>query len=599
MIHPLEVVQRIGDKLIRDTPFAYQLELARPNSEFANETTAGMQFVDFGRTFGLGRPAVACAWTRIHAPRDTEMDIQIEHSDGCVIFLNGVEIYRNTGERPIRLVFDERSVEMSHHCVLNLKQGANTLLVKSETRGREWRFYMQPPSLKGAVVHETESAPTIGLHGAPRIDPKIAELTHWLVIGPFPNGDLTLSNTLDAERGPHIGRMHEGIDGPVTWTIPKIEVLGSIIGQQPWGSLYHWSYYNGGTAWAMQQLSKTTGEPRFSNYANAFCDYHLEGTPFVEHQVKQLNALNSANHFIIDSPLLDFTLAPSLPFLHRLREESAFPNRPLYQKWISRMVEYARHGQVRLPGSGIYTRLTPVEFTTWVDDMFMGIPFLVHASRWVGDPELARELLDDAARQALAFNHEVWDEEAELYMHTRNHGSDVKQPHWSRCNGWAIWAMSEVLLHLPADHPKHAPILAHFRRFARSVARFQGPSGFWPNVLDHPDLRHEVSGTAIFTMAFARGINHGWLDAAEFADVAIAGWTALESAIEEDGTVHHICEGTMCSEDVNFYLERPFYDNDTHGIFAVLFAGMEVHRLINFAHATGGIRQQAVPTLSH
>ena len=43
---------------------------------------------------------------------------------------------------------------------------------------------------------------------------------------------------------------------------------------------------------------------------------------------------------------------------------------------------------------------------------------------------------------------------------------------------------------------------------------------------------------------------------------------------EEDGTVHNICEGTMCSEDVNYYLGRGLYDNDTHGLFALLFAGI-------------------------
>ena len=38
--------------------------------------------------------------------------------------------------------------------------------------------------------------------------------------------------------------------------------------------------------------------------------------------------------------------------------------------------------------------------------------------------------------------------------------------------------------------------------------------------------------------------------------------------------------GTMCTEDVDYYLERPFYDDDTHGLFAVLFAGIEIHHLL-------------------
>jgi len=35
----------------------------------------------------------------------------------------------------------------------------------------------------------------------------------------------------------------------------------------------------------------------------------------------------------------------------------------------------------------------------------------------------------------------------------------------------------------------------------------------------------------------------------------------------------------MCSDDVNYYCSRQFYDKDTQGIFAVLFAGIELHLL--------------------
>jgi rhamnogalacturonyl hydrolase YesR len=579
MNSPLSIIQRIGDKLIRDTPFQYRLETAPVNHSFSNETIGGMQFVDFGRTFGLGRPAVAYAWTQLVAPCDQELTIQVEHNDGCKIWLNGQVVYEKQGDRKIKLVFDERSVEMSNECQLNLRQGANSLLVKSETHGEEWCFYLQPPSLKGAVVAGKTKPPQIGLQAVKNIDAKVAALTNWLVVGPFENSRRDLDAVHAPEREFSFGRMYPGLDGLVTWTIPKIEVHGAIIGWQPWGSLYHWSYYNGGTAWAMQQLAEATGEPKYQEYANRFCDYHLEGIPFVEYQVKTLNAVNSANHFIIESPLLDFTLAPSLPFIHRLRAEKHFNNREIYAKWIARMIDYARTGQVRLPGYDIYTRLTPVQYTTWVDDMFMGIPFLIQAALYVQDEPTRREFFDDAAGQTLMFNTQVWDEAAQLYVHARGFGSVGKLPHWSRCNGWAIWAMSEVLLHLPKTHPQYSAILEHYRRHVRSLVKFQNTDGFWLNVLDRPDSRPEVSGTAIFTMAIARGVVQGWLAVEEFASVAIQGWRALETQIEPDGTVHNICEGTMCSEDVTFYMERPFYDNDTHGLFAVLFAGLEMQKL--------------------
>ena len=575
---PLKLARSIGNKLIRDTAMRYRLEVPAVNREFSNETIGGIQVVDFGRTFGLGRPAAACAWTRLTAPGDMEMTVQVEHNDGCMIWLNGELVYEKSGDREINLVFDERSLEMSNECRLKLRRGPNTLLVKSETCGKDWRFFLQPPSHKGAVVAGPDAAPEIGLRDVDDVDARVAELSNWLVIGPFENSARDLAAPLPPEREFVFGRMYPGRDGPVTWTIPKVEVLGGIIGWQPWGSLYHWSYYNGGTAWAMQCLAEATGEPAYQDYADRFCDYHLEGIPFVEHQVKTLNSVNSANHFIIDSPLLDFTLAPSLPFIHRLRKQRLFANRPLYAQWIAKMLDFARNGQLRLPGHGIYTRLTPVEYTTWVDDMFMGIPFLIQAALYADDDKTRREFLDDAAHQALEFNTQVWNDEAQLYMHARYSGSDVKFPHWSRCNGWAIWAMSEVLLHLPEDHPKHAALLDHFRRHARSLVRFQTDDGFWLNVLDRADSSREISGTAIFTMAIARGLNEGWLDAGEFSQVALKGWQAIESQIEPDGTVHNICEGTMCSEDPDFYVARPLYDNDTHGLFAVLFAAIEMDR---------------------
>jgi len=584
MTEPLKTAALIGDKLIRDTPFAYQLEVAKNIGAFDR-----MHFVDFGRTFGLERPAVAYAWTQLIAPVAMKIKIQIEHSDGCKIWLNGQLAYQRSGDRKINLRRDERSFEMSHEFEVALQPGANTLLIKSETRGGEWRVYLQPPSAKGAVVDGVVH-PEIGLRGVKNVDAKIAELTNWLVIGPFANDRRDLDAVLPPETEFRFGKMYSGLDAPVTWTIPKIEILGGLIDPLPWGTNYNWNYHNAGTAWAMQCLAEAAGEKKYADYASRFCDYHLEGIPFVRHQVKTLNAVESANHWIIETPLLDFTLAPALPFIYRLRKEKDFANRVDYEKWIARMLEYARHEQIRLPGHGIYTRTTPVEYTTWVDDMFMGIPFLVQAALYAKDEATRREFLDDAANQTLAFNSQVWDEPNELYVHARYFGSAVRLPHWSRCNGWAIWAMSEVLLHLPVAHPQRAAILKHFQRHAASLARLQDPSGFWLNVLDRPDSKKEVSGTAIFVLAMARGVANGWLDAAVFLPVVTRAWQAIATMVEPDGTVHGICVGTMCTADEEYYVNRPFYDNDTHGLFAVLFAGIEFHHLLRLKPVGQGSR---------
>jgi rhamnogalacturonyl hydrolase YesR len=229
-----------------------------------------------------------------------------------------------------------------------------------------------------------------------------------------------------------------------------------------------------------------------------------------------------------------------------------------------------------------YTRNTPEEFTVWTDDMFMGIPFLMQVAQYTASEELRKAFYDDAAQQVLDFGQHVWNEDARLYMHAGyTSRPEVKLPHWSRANGWAIWAMSDVLMALPRNHPGYNKVLRQYRLFVNSLVRYQNAEGFWHNVIDRADSPAEVSGTAIFTMAMARGIRYGWLERKRFLPVVMKGWQAVASEIEDDGTVHKICVGTMCSEDMNYYINRPFYDNDTHGSFAVIFAGMEVQQMLD------------------
>ena len=566
---PIEIVSRIGDKLIRETPFKYRLTI-KPNNNSFNK----LEFIDFGRTYGLGKPGVAYAFTELTSRKDTIIQVEIEHSDACKVWCNDVLVYERRGQRKLALSQAERSVEMSFAFKVHLKKGNNKFLVKSETYGQEWCVLIQPPSEKDAVLDYEVEYPGIGLHTVQDVDRNIADLTNWLTIGPFAS-DIDRINAPEKEI--RFGYMYDG----VTWTIPKIEILGDVINPAPWGTTYQWNYHNGGVAWAMQQMSEVTNNSKYKQWADNFCDYQMEGIPFVNYQVNDLRASGSANSAIINYKMLDFTLAPSLPLIYRLRKEKNFGNRDLYEKYIDIMLEYARHGQVRSEGMTNYTRETPEKFTTWVDDMFMGIPFLMQAGLNMDSQQKRREFFDDAASQVLDFHKHLWDKDAKLYMHA-NYSSrpEVKLPHWSRANGWAIWAMSEVLMYLPKSHPKYKAILKLYREHVSSLAKYQDKSGFWFNVIDCPDSPAEVSGTAIFTMAIARGITHGWLNERKYYPVVMKGWDAVSSEVEVDGTVHKICVGTMCSENVNYYINRPFYDDDTHGSFAVIFAGIEVQRMI-------------------
>ena len=571
---PLLIVSRVGDKLIRETPFKYRLELSPSKTQLD-----GLVSIDFGRTFGLDKEAVAIAYTQLESVADQVFQIQLEHNDACKIILNNEVVYSQTGSRKINILHDERDVELPFQVALNLKKGQNTLLIESQTFGKEWSVYMQPPSDKAAIVSKVTVFPKIGLNSVENVDSKVAVLSNWLVIGPLAINDPQVAQ-IESEL--IFGKMYKGLAAqPITWTIPKVEVLGNVINPAPWGTTYQWNYHNGGVAWAMQTLSELTSNPKYNGWANSFCDFHINGIPFVEYQVKTLNAFKSANHYILKTPLLDFTLAPSMPLICRLRNEKNFPNRAAYIQFIEVMLKYAKDEQIRSKGTNVYTRTTPEKYSTWVDDMFMGIPFLVQAANYVQDPKEREFFMNDAAKQVLEFRKHVWDSDVNLYMHA-NYSSTpkTKLPYWSRANGWGIWATTEVLKSLPTSSPYYKPILAHFRKHVESLVKLQAPSGFWYNVLNRPDSKEEISGTAIFTLAIARGVSNGWLDKKTYAPVAIKGWNAIKSEIEPDGTVHKICMGTYCSEDVNYYINRPFFDDDTHGVFAVLFAGIEMDNML-------------------
>ena len=578
---PLQIAQSIGDKLVKETPFSYKLTLAKPNKVFSD-----VQTIDFGRTFLTNDPAIAYAYTILEVKEDQIFNMQLDHNDGSKIWLNGKLVYEKYGDKNITLQHLERSLEMTYSIPLNLKKGSNTLLIKSETRGKEWKVFLQPPSKKGAIINGNILYPEIGLSKAPNVDKEVAAISNWLVVGPFENkvvnGRRSGLNTMyPPEQSIQFGEMYNGQKGLITWTILKTDILGDVIDAKEWGTNYNWNYHNGGVAWAMEQLSEISGNHLYEKYAVNYCDFHLFGKPFVEYQVNTLNAFNSANSFFLNTPLLDFTLAPSLPIIYKLRKDTtAFKNKATYDSFIQNMMLYAKEKQLRLPGSKIFTRNTPIKYTTWVDDMFMGIPFLVQSSLLQKDPKAKKQFMDDAANQVLGFNKEVFDDAANLYVHAKYSTSNEKLPHWSRANGWGIWSTTEVLMNLPKEDARYPIILEYYKKHTAALAALQDVSGFWLNVLDVKSSPKEVSGTAIFVMAIARGIRNGWLDEKTYRPILIKGWEALKTQIEKDGTVHNICMGSMCSTDVNYYNTRPFFDNDTHGLFAVLFACIELDKLL-------------------
>ena len=192
---------------------------------------------------------------------------------------------------------------------------------------------------------------------------------------------------------------------------------------------------------------------------------------------------------------------------------------------------------------------------------------------------------DEAARQVVQFASRMWVEEQGLFCHG---WVEEMNPHpaffWGRANGWAILTMCEVLDVLPADHPQRPAILDLLRKHAASLARLQHHNGFWHQLLDRNDTYLETSATAIYTYCLAHAVNQGWLDAKAFGPVALLGWQAVKSQVNEKGQVENVCVGTGMGFDAAFYAYRPVHVMAAHGYGPVIWAGAEMIKLLKQQH---------------
>lgn len=249
---------------------------------------------------------------------------------------------------------------------------------------------------------------------------------------------------------------------------------------------------------------------------------------------------------------------------------------PDMKRVIDVAVDFVHTKQFRLPDATL-ARHRPIDASLWGDDMYMGGSILGQAGRMTGDAAY----FDDAAKQVLQMSKYLWVPEAQLFTHATNTVSGSYQPHyyWGRANGWCLMEMAELLTVLPENHPQREAVLKQFRALAQGIQSRQAGDGFWHQLLDREDSYTETSATAMFTFAFARGVDKGWLEAQTYGAAAIAGWNAVASRIDRAGHVTGTCVGTSYASDYPYYYHRPATD-DIHGYGPTLLAGSEMIRML-------------------
>jgi unsaturated rhamnogalacturonyl hydrolase len=246
------------------------------------------------------------------------------------------------------------------------------------------------------------------------------------------------------------------------------------------------------------------------------------------------------------------------------------------QPIIETAINHIMNKQYRL-ADGTLARNRPQANTLWLDDMFMGVPAIAQMGKLTGD----KKYFDEAAKQVLAFEKRMFNREKGVFMHGWVESmTEHPEFRWARANGWAFMTEVELLEVLPENHPLRPQILDLLKRHAKGLASYQSGTGFWHQLLDREDSYLETSATAIYTYAYARAINRGWIDAKAYAPMTLLAWNAVSTKINAKGQVEGTCVGTGMAFDPAFYYFRPISPFAAHGYGPVLLASAEVLTLL-------------------
>jgi len=143
---------------------------------------------------------------------------------------------------------------------------------------------------------------------------------------------------------------------------------------------------------------------------------------------------------------------------------------------------------------------------------------------------------------------------------------------WSRGNGWVYAGLVNILRVLPQDHPSYPRYVSLYKDMAATFVSLQHANGFWSSsLLDRTEgQKPETSGTGFMTYGLAWGVNNGHLDEATYGQAVRKGWSALVSAVNDEGKLGWVQQIGSAPDSV---LET---DSQLYGVGAFLLAASQM-----------------------
>lgn len=206
------------------------------------------------------------------------------------------------------------------------------------------------------------------------------------------------------------------------------------------------------------------------------------------------------------------------------------------------------------------------------DSAYFIIPPLLLAANL--DDQMAHFCRKTAVIQIMKYSRRVLDREAGLAL-TATDDMDLGKCHWSRAQGWLVWAYVLTLRNLPPDYPGFDTIAADLKTLVDGVAARQRPSGALPYLVSDPSTEDESSGIAMCAAGAHEAVRKGWLPD-KYSDFINRGWKFVISSITDEGRIKNVyCGGAHAAAQKKKYIDshvKPFIP----GLF--LIAAYEMYK---------------------
>lgn len=345
---------------------------------------------------------------------------------------------------------------------------------------------------------------------------------------------------------------------PIEWAQRVVE---STMQRNTTYGLGPWTYWNGFYLLGQYRVWKTTGQASYFQYIKDWVNHHVDNNGNID---RPMDCLNSCQ--------------PGLITLLLYLETGEVKYKLAADHIRNALITYPRTSD-----GGFWGDINDgAKGQLWLDGAYMVLPFLAKYGQVFGDTAC----LTDAANQLIVYAghlkapcgllYHAYDEDgSEPWADPVTHHSPI---FWGRSMGWFGMALVEILDCIPNDHPKRPEVIQLLADLIEGLSQVQDPiKGLWYQVVDkgdRPDNWLETSCSCMYSYFTCRAVEKGYVNGSyqNMARRAYEGILQNKFYIGSDGLTNliDVSAGTSVSGDYSYYVSRPRYPNDLHGLGAFL-----------------------------